>query len=126
VRDARRVGREFRTRLGSSAPDPVNIAAEGLIKPGLPVLEREARQFRQLSDEKGDASLARYVAIFDPIEALAHDLVRASSKRDFDAVRRIEKLMTDLGQDQRAMTRELGLRACDVDFVNALTSTALG
>jgi hypothetical protein len=126
VRDARRVGRRFSAAAGANDPDAVKLAAEGLIKPGIPVLEREARRFRELSSETDDPDLGRYVAIFDPIESLAHDLERATTKGDVNTVRRIEKLMVDLGKDQRQIARELGLRACDVDFVNALTAAAFG
>src|SRR5205807_115395 len=120
VRDTRRLGRHFEAaaRRSSGAPQ---LAIEGLVKPGIPILEREARRFRQLKSVTVNRDFRRYVDLFDPIVALAHELLSAGATGNRDAARRIQSLMTQLGDDQRALARQLGLRTCDVDFVHVLT-----
>jgi hypothetical protein len=126
VRETRRLGRRFSSAANPNPSDALELAIKGFVKPGIPILEREARQLQRLKPVAANPDFDRYVDLFDPIDALAHELVHAGATGNDDAARRIQRLMTDLGDDQRALARQLGLRACDVDFVQVLTATALG
>jgi hypothetical protein len=100
--------------------DPLTLTTEGLIKPGIAIRERLANQLRALpKPQRGDASVAAYLELFDPLEALSRQRLQAGHEGNQHEAQRLEKLMRDLAIEQQAAAHEAGLDTCATDFVGA-------
>ena len=116
--ETRQLGQEF--SRSTEVTDPLTLTTEGLIKPGIAIRERLANRLRALpKPQQGDASVAAYLELFDPLEALSRQRLQAGHEEDQDEAQRLEKLMRDLAIEQQAAAREAGLDTCATDFVGA-------
>jgi hypothetical protein len=104
----------------ASSPDLARLALKSIIKPGIPILESEAQQMRRLRSQAPNPAFDQYVALFDPIDALAHELRRSGANENVAI--NLESRMSDLGSEQRALAHRLGLRSCEADFLHALSA----
>jgi hypothetical protein len=117
--ETRQLGQRF-SRSTEVTTDPLTLTTEGLIKPGIAIRERLANRLRALpKPQRGDASVAAYLELFDPLEALSRQRLQAGHEGDQDEAQRFEKLMRDLAIEQQAAAREAGLSTCATDFVGA-------
>jgi hypothetical protein len=118
------------TRLGKKAfaIDPSRYASslefttEALIAPSLPVVEGSARELRAIIITGAEPKLGAFVNLFDPILALLQDRVRAGRQGNSEEAHEVEQQLIELGQIQRTLAKEAGLKSCDVDFVGAFSS----
>jgi hypothetical protein len=121
----RRVARAARRlQLESGASGTLELTTEGLVKPGIELIEQDAEKLRRLDAPDG-GEVDAYVDLFDPILALARERLRAGQAGEFGESRELEKLMIALAEEQRAAARQAGMRACDVDLLATLFA-ALG
>jgi hypothetical protein len=124
----RRLGRAFsKAKISPATPDLLAVTTEKLVRPGIAIRARMARQLRSLPPpERGGESVAAYLELFDPLEELSRQRLEAGLERDLDEVRRLEALMQELGEEQEAAARLAGLEACAANFVNAALESPAG
>lgn len=121
LREARRIGREA---FGEAPPTTIlELATERLVKPSIPVLERTAKRQQALEPEANNSNFNLYAELFDPIVAIARERLEAGRAGDAAKSKRLEKLLTDLGLEQRQAARDAGLSDCDIDFQHTLLSS---
>ncbi len=120
--EARKLGREFvRSVAESPGHDLAAAETDGLIRPGVRVLERVAAQLRAVSARYPDPNLAVYVGLYEPLLALAH--LRLAAAGNVAESRNLETQMESIGEEQRLAARQAGLGACRIDFLHALVSS---
>lgn len=119
VRQTQRLGREFaHAEVSPTAPDLLAVTTEYLVRPGIAIRARMARRLRGLPPpSKGQASVAAYLELFDPLEALSRERLRAGVQHDLEEAQRLEKLMLVLSEEQQVAAEVAGLDACATDFV---------
>jgi hypothetical protein len=109
-----------RLNLAPSTGAHANIltpTTEGLVKPGIPILAREAAQLRALRPRPDDADLQTYLGIFDPVLVLAEQRLRAGENNPDPAVaNRLENLISGLEDDQARLAHGFGFRYCGTGF----------
>lgn len=131
VRRAEAACRDFRREVegiarGALANPPSTMSelmTERLVRPSIPALERIGRRQQTLEAVMGDAQFNLYANLFDPIVVLAQERLRAGRSGNLRRSKETERMLTELGVEQRAIARLLGLRACDVDFQHVLISS---
>jgi hypothetical protein len=116
----RKLGERFRSAATES--DLLKTTTEHLVKPGIVIRARMADRLRGLpAPTQGEEAVAAYVELFDPIEALSRDRLRAGLAGDIEESARFEQLLLSLGEEQTAAARLAGLDACTASFVTAAT-----
>jgi hypothetical protein len=120
IDDARRMGAEFTETTPES--DPLTFTTEELVKPAVGILEESARKLRALQPKAESATFDAYVALYDPILALARDRVATGHAGDEGRAHELELQMVELSELQRPLARSAGLKTCDVDFFEAFTT----
>lgn len=120
--EIRAIGR----RLEPGGSDPITLTTEGFVAPAVGVLGRFAARLRAIRPRPADPDLQAYLDYFDPILELVQQRLRTGRSRDLDQARRLEVLLFDLFEGQRALAQRLGLGGCDADFVAVLASGVRG
>jgi hypothetical protein len=108
----------------SKYPNTLEFTTEALIAPALPVVERSARELREVRGEAADPQLSAYVAMFDPILSLLEERVRAGRRGDGNEAHQIEDQLIEFGAIQENLAREAGLKICAVSLVGAFAKSA--
>jgi len=134
ARRAEAACRDFRREVegiarGALANPPSTTAelmTERLVRPSIPALERIARRQQALEPAMANAQFDLYAGLFDPIVVLAQERLRAGRASELSRSKETERMLTELGVEQRAIARLLGLHACDVDFQHVLISSLSG
>jgi hypothetical protein len=109
--------------------EPLALTVEHLVKPGLPLVRRVARRQQALARQAADSQFTTYAALFDPIIVLLQQRLRSgeAALRKKLAVdpegQHLDDLLGDLGEEQRLAAHAAGLRDCDADFNQVLTSS---
>lgn len=110
--------------------DIPRLTTERLVKPSIPLLERVARRQQAVARLAHDPQISLYADLFDPIIVLAQRRLRIGRAAERpghaqDVLRgqEVERLMSDLGLEQRVAAREAGLSACNVDFEHVLLTS---
>jgi hypothetical protein len=93
---------------------------DGLVKPGVALLESESRQMRELRPPPGSPSAERFVGLFEPVLVLAHARVAAGEDLNLQGSHELEQLIVGLTAEQSGFARESGLKACQTGFFEAL------
>lgn len=120
IADSRSMGNRFR-QIPRVGVDALTLTTRHLVKPAIPILEGSARRLRALESQAGSVELESYVALFDPIVALARERALAGEAGDSDRARELELLSLELTVLQRNLAREAGLKTCDVDFIETFS-----
>lgn len=118
VAEARQMGRRFQEFDNPGLP-ALTLTTRELIEPALPILERSGARFRALESGSESLELGSYTALYDPIVAVVRDRVEAGREGDATRAHALELQMLELGELQRGLAREAGLKSCDVDFIQA-------
>lgn len=111
-----------RLNLAPSTGPHANIltpTTEGLVRPGIPILAREAARLRALQPRPNDVDLRTYLGIFDPILVLAEQRLRAGEKPDTAEATRLENLIVGLENDQARAAHRFGFQYCGTGFFAA-------
>jgi hypothetical protein len=119
VTEAHRLGTKALAIDTTRYESTIEFTTEALIAPAVPVIERSARELREVRGEGGEPHLDAYVAIFDPILSLLEERIHAGRQGDTEEAHQIETQLIELGQVQEALAKEAGLPACEVSLVGA-------
>ena len=110
--------------------EPLALTVEHLVKPGHPAASAGLRSASRPSRPgRRSRSLTTYADLFDPIIVLLQQRLRSgeAALRKKLAVdpeaHHLDDLLADLGEEQRLAAHEAGLRDCDTDFNQVLTSS---
>ena len=120
IQDSLKMGVKF-SETGPES-DPLTYTTEELVRPAVAILEGSARQLRALVPEAEDGNFRAYVALYDPILAIARERVAAGLAGDAARARELELLLVELSELQRPLAKNAGLTACDVDFFETFSS----
>jgi hypothetical protein len=119
VKQVRTLGRHFNTTPPPTT-DPVALTTEGLVRPGIPIIEREADALRGLQPRPDDANLANFIDLFEPLLELSQQRLKTSDSSKLAEAERLEQLIESLQQEQQAAASRFGFRVCGTSFVDAL------
>jgi hypothetical protein len=125
----RRQAHELGAGVLSLPLEPLALTVEHIVKPGIPLVRRVAQRQQALAAQADDPQFTTYADLFDPIIVLLQQRLRGgeAALRKKLAVdpeaQHLDDLLADLGEEQRLAAREAGLRDCDVDFNQVLTSS---
>ncbi len=100
--------------------DALTAITEGLVAPGLRILEREAERLRALEPRPDNEELETYLGLFDPIIVLADERLRTGRAGNIGSSRDLERLVVGLEERQRAAAVAAGLDRCGVGFAGAI------
>jgi 4-amino-4-deoxy-L-arabinose transferase-like glycosyltransferase len=114
--EARAVGRSYVNPGGSA----LHALTEGLVRPGIPVLQRLATRLRALQPRPVDSNLQAYLGLFAPGEVLLNERLRAGEKEDLNQAHNLELYLVALRDEQRELGARFGFHACNVDFLSVL------
>jgi hypothetical protein len=92
----------------------------GLVKPGIAILERESRRLRALRSPPETTDVARFVGLFEPVIVLAHARAAAGEDSSLQTQRELEQLIVGLTGEQSTAARRADLQACRTGFFEAL------
>lgn len=106
--------------LSSGYTNTLELTTEGFAKPGIRLVKREARRQQALQAAAADPRFSLYAELFDPIIVLAEQRLQAGQAREIARAQLLQDLLTSLGAEQRQAARSAGLRACNVDFLEAM------
>lgn len=120
IAESRRMGAQFR-KLTDVEADALTLTTQELVKPALPILERNSARLRAL-EPGADVAFDSYVALFDPIVSVVRERVQAGEAGNSTRAHEIELVLIDLSNLQRSLARDAGLKACDVDFIKTFSS----
>lgn len=109
-----------RGALANPPSTTLELTTERLVKPSIPLLESAARRQQALEPHAHSPVFNLYADLFDPIVILAKKRLAAGRAEDALEARRIEGLLSNLGEEQRRAARASGLPACDIDYQNVL------
>jgi hypothetical protein len=104
----------------SRAPSPQQGITSGVVGAGIAILGEEAAALRSLGPPPASPALETYLGLFDPILELARQRLQAGNVGDSERARRLELMISSLGQEQSAAAKRFGLRACSIEFNAAL------
>jgi hypothetical protein len=118
--EMRRRKRGLVKSIGTIPGGALAAITEGLVAPGIRILDREAARLRALQPRPDNHELETYLGLFDPILVLSEERLRTGRAGDFSTSRTLERLVTGLEQRQRGAALAAGLDQCGVEFVRAL------
>jgi 4-amino-4-deoxy-L-arabinose transferase-like glycosyltransferase len=122
LRETRRVGRRFDAGGGISGAtgDPQLYFTETVVIPGLEIRERQAERIRRLEPPaETSEDLDVFLGLFDTLEELSRQRIRASRKGDVEEMSRIDELLNDRAAEQIQVARRFGFEDCAADFLLA-------
>jgi hypothetical protein len=119
IRETRALGRQL-SEVVSHATTPLEGINNGLIRPGIEILSREANNLRALGTQTRSRSLEVFLGLFDPIVELARQRLGTGVSGDPGQAHSLELMIADLENEQSAAARQLGLSKCGVTFNSAL------
>lgn len=108
-------------RILSGSSFPQEAVTSGLVKPGVAILSNEAARMRALGTPESRA-LQTYVGLFEPIVELGLQRLDVGVG-EIDRVHSLERLIAGLENDQSAIARRSGLKACAISFNRALAQS---
>jgi hypothetical protein len=100
---------------------PLELTTVELVKPGIPIQEREADEFRQLGmPPNTSGALKVYLELFDPIVVLLQQRLSEGERGNFAAATHTEQLFTALYDEQGQAATQAGLSGCTESPVEAV------
>jgi hypothetical protein len=120
VKETREVGRRFDATPPDTS-DPVTLTTEGLVRPGVRIIEREAAALRELQPRPDDPDLTDFIDLFEPLLELSRQSLETSDSTKLAEAKRLEQLIQTVQVEQRDAARRFGFRVCGKSFVDALT-----
>lgn len=116
----RALGRKLPQILSGSS-FPQEAVTSGLVRPGVAILSDEAGRLRALGTPESQA-LQTYVGLFEPIVELGLQRLDVGVG-EIERVHSLERLIAGLENEQSAIARRSGLKACAVSFNRALAQS---
>ena len=118
------LGERFKRSPGNGSS--LQVITNGLVRPGIKIRERMAARMRRLAQSASDPRFTAYVDLFDPLDSIARERLRAGLTGQIARARDLERLMVDLGDEQKAAARLAGLPTCTKDFFVAALGAPSG
>jgi hypothetical protein len=130
----RRTAGETRALAKRVAAEPIPAAANpeiavtrAVIEPTVRLLDRTAGRLRAVPLPSDDpATPAAYVGLFDVEAALLRERLRLGLQGQLTNSQPLQDLALQVGDEQRFLARQYGIRACDIDYRSLLFSEAPG
>lgn len=119
MRETHRLGRRLSEVVSNSAT-PEAAITNGVVKPGIEILEREASSLRNLGQPPRSRTWAILVGLYDPIVELARQRLQATAAGEPERARSFEQMIARLEDERSAAARQLGLDSCGEQFSRAL------
>jgi hypothetical protein len=119
LRETHALGRRL-SRVVANSPSPEAGVTNGVVKPGIEILEREGEGLRSIDSPSDSPAWQLFVGLLDPIVALAHQRLQATGAGEPELARGLETMIARLDAERSAAARQLGLATCDVPFTSAL------
>jgi hypothetical protein len=119
VRETHTLGRRLAEVVSNSAT-PEAAITNGVVKPGIEILEREGNSLRSLGQPPDSRTWQVFVGLYDPIVELARQRLQATAAGEPERARGIEQMIGRLEGERSAAARQLGLDSCGVQFSRAL------
>lgn len=105
---------------GSSAEEAIT---DGMVAPGIKVLEKEAQRLQALAPQVKSDIYATFVGLFEPVLTLAYQRLASGEALQTDESHELENLTGGLTLEQTKLASSLGLEGCETDFFQALGTT---
>jgi hypothetical protein len=110
-----------------SGGDALALTTNGLVRPGIRIRERMAERMRKLAlPAEGAGLFAAYVQLFDPLDSIARERLRAGKAGQEARAHDLETLLVELGDEQKAAAQRAGLHTCAKDFFTAALGGTAG
>jgi hypothetical protein len=119
LRETRTLSRDLPEVIAGSA-SPQEGITNGLVRPGIGILSREAAELRDIEPVPSSRALKLYLGLFDPIVELSRQRLQVGTAGEPERARNLELMIAELGSEQSVAARRFGLRACAVPFTRAL------
>jgi hypothetical protein len=97
---------------------------EGVVRPGLSLMERQARRQGALAAAADNPDFDRYVELYQPMIVLTRQFLQAARAHNIERAKRLAALVTGLRVEQRLAARAAGLTDCDVDLVDVIEKSS--
>ena len=110
------------TPAGGPNSNPLSAVTESIVRPGIPILSREAARLRAIEPRPDDSDLQRYLGLFDPILVLSEQRLSLAQHPDPARANELENDVEGLEQAQKAYAESFGFKECGTGFFAALTS----
>lgn len=117
-REIDRLARNLSQEIASSPSR--DVIGEVLVEPGIRILNRQSSRLGELTEASDSPQFVTYVGLFEPVLELAELRLEAGRAEEPERGQALERLISDLEDEQSALAKELGLDACGVRFVEAL------
>jgi hypothetical protein len=104
--------------------NPVVAISNELVRPGIAIRERMGNQMRALEAKSPNSRFGAYVELFDPLDSIARERLRAGLAGNGSRAHDLDQLMVDLGQEQKAAAVRAGIHTCARDFYVAAFGTS--
>jgi len=128
LREAKKLGRGVLSRGYEGA---IQLTADALIRPGLPLLRTITRSQQALARRTDEPNFDLYARLFDPIVVLTERRLAVSESLPpglptHPEIADLEDQIDELTHEQQLAARAAGLNDCDVDFRRVLISSLTG
>ncbi len=105
---------------GDSGSGGLALTTKTLVAPGIAIRARQATRIRALPRPAGDsAALDTFVGLFDPIDELSRQRLRAGLAGDMNESLHLERLLGMLALEQQRSARRYGFDDCSTDVIGA-------
>jgi hypothetical protein len=110
-------------RLMSRGVAPEQAITEGMVAPGIAVLEKESRRLQAMAPEVESEIFATFAGLFEPVLTLAYQRLASGEAQQSGESHELEALTGGLTLEQTRLAASLGLKGCETDFFQALGTT---
>lgn len=117
ILSAQRLRERIASRPAPEATSGAAIVAKTVVRPGLAILERQASDLRSLAPPENAAAAYRvFVGLADVINGLLRERLAIGLAGGVAEAQDLERLIVEVGAEQRAAAAELGLSSCATDL----------
>ncbi len=103
--------------LPMASADALELTTKGLIAPGIEIRARQSERLRALEIPGDDENLDRFLGLFDSIEELSRQRLRAGLAGDADESQDLERLLGTLAAEQQEAAKAYGFDDCSKDVI---------
>jgi hypothetical protein len=107
-------------RVIAHSSSPEQGIDEGLVRPGIRILEQEGAALSALNPHPESAAFSTFVGLFEPVVSLAYQRLASGEALDGATSHQVEILIGSLTTEQAKLAASLGLKSCETDFFDAL------
>lgn len=125
IRQAERLRDDASAAVIEGATSGPEVLAKAVVRPGLRIRERQARLLRSLPPPAGAGSAYRsFIGLFDVTNELLRQRLQVGLAGGVAEAQDLERLIVEVGDEQRAAAEELGLKSCATDLTEIIIPPA--